>query len=380
MTSATDRPPWLYGAVVVLLTISCADIPSKPVPLVHVTGSVTDRDGAPVDGAQILFEVQGAGLTPPTLSYAETDSAGAYAIDLDQGLYLVRVSVLHALGVSWYRTFEARIDPLHARLDYRFADYWVVRGRVLDPTGGEVVDARLFAFQTVPNPNSYAKAQFDGSGFTVLLSSGEYDVYAGPNQSGTGFPGTWVRGISVASDTTWEIRLAGDPLTGTVTGPLGGPLAGVILSAEGPVVCSGATDAAGGYRLYLPPGVYRLSLGDSPSLRAVDPPELPYIAVNGPATYDISVTGVSWSGSVRLSGSGDPVPGAALAAARIGTYSGYPRDTTDASGRFEFVVQPGRAYTLEALETPGVSRERTWSPVIAGGDSTFDLLVDPAAP
>jgi hypothetical protein len=371
---------WLYGAVAILLMASCADIPSKPVPLVHVTGTVTDRDGTPLDGASLEFRPRAYAPPPPARNFAETDSTGAFAIDLYEARYEVRLAVWNALGIRAGRTFEVRIDPSHARLDYRYSDYWIVRGQIIDPTGSPLSEGNLYAYRTQPSSGEYGEARFDSSGFTILLPGGRYEVYASA-RSGTGFPNVRLTGVWVASDTTWEIRMTGDPLTGVVTGPRGDPLIGVLLYADGDEVsCSARTDAAGAYRMYLPPGAYALRLPASAAPGSVDPPDLPYLAVSGPASYDISVTGMTWSGIVRLSGSGDPVPGAALAATRTGTYNSYPRDTADALGRFEFVVQPGRAYTVKVFEASGVSRARTWSPVIAGGDSTFDLQVDPAGP
>lgn len=44
------------------------------------------------------------------------------------------------------------------------------------------------------------------------------------------------------------------------------------------------------------------------------------------------------------------------------------------------MMRPCRAYTVTVLETSGVFQERSCSPVVAGGDSTFDLEVDPPGP
>ena len=362
-------------AACALLAVSCADIPTKPLALVHVAGSVTDRDGAPVAGARLGFVAQDRRASGVQPGFATTDSTGSFTVDLFESRYLVHVIAPDYSGLPRDRSFEVRVGPRHARVDYRYQGYWV-RARVLDPTGAEYPDARVSAFTAMLD--EFYAARFDSADLTLLLPAGTYEVYAGPRQSGTGLPGTWLHGVPVGSDTTWAIKLAGDPLTGAVTGPLGAPIAGALLSADGPVFCSVYTDATGAYRMYLPPGVYGLALRDSPGMSGIDPPDLPFLSVDGPASYDISVSGVVWTATVHLSTTGDPVPDAVVFSPRVGAYSTHPADTTDAAGVVRFLVQPGRAYTIRVPAVPGLIQERWWSPVIAGADSTFDLLVDPA--
>lgn len=358
------------------LAVSCAEIPTKPLVVVHVAGHVTDRDGAPVAGAELDFDPVDPAAQFAGLRSVLSDSVGAYAIDLFEAQYDVHIFAPRESGLPFHRIFETRVEPLHPRVDFRYDGFWV-RGRVLDPTGSELGDARLTAYRS-PSGESY-DARFDSTGFTLLLPEGDYNVSAGPDHDGTGFPSTSAGKVPVASDTTWAITLAGDPLTGTLTGPLGVPVEGALLAASGPASCSAWTDASGAYRLYLPPGAYRLELRNPPGDETLDPLDLPYYSMNGPATYDISITWATWTATVRLSTTGEPVPGCLLWARRPGTSRVAVEDTTDPSGTVRFRVQPGRGYTIGAYSFSGQFQQKWWPTVIAGGDSTFDLLVDPPA-
>jgi hypothetical protein len=373
------------AALLLALPLSCSDLPTRPLRLVPVTGTIQDRDGAPLEFFRIVFvstELRSIRMeSPPDPHMVGTTLSGAdggYSLDLYEGDYDVSLYPVVGSGYAdWIHT-SGKIDPERARFDYRYAGVRVL-GRVDGPGGSPIPGADAFAHRV----DNYLQRYFAldrGPGFSMLVEPGRYDITIYP--LGTdGVPARTLPGVEVRADTTVEFHLDGFPITGTVHGPDGGPLPGVSVQAYGSTAsCSSLTGADGAYRMYLPQGVYSWTVMPEGSLSYIAYRKFPSTSITGPAQFDFDLDGITWSGRVRVLPDSAPGRGYQVVAYPESYGSvGSAYTTTDSAGAFRLVVPTGRLYALE-VQSPGPPYQR-WGlpPIRAGVDSTLDLLLDPAA-
>jgi hypothetical protein len=331
-----------------------------------VSGKVTDQLGRPLSGWELRFDGR-------TRAVTATDSSGGYALRLLDGPYNVTVST----------DFDFRFRPVgtihvsakHAYFTFSFEAH-LVTGHVLSPTGS-VLDSGYVSVGGVDDQGNdfYANSSFGSGAFSLSLPSGKYNFYGSARNLLSGYPGALVSNVTVVGDTTFDIELAGNLVSGVVRGPDGLPLGGVRVSASGE--SNGATaitNDAGAYSLYVPSGSYRFFLTPAAN---IFPRITNLYSLNGSAHFDFDLTSTRWSGTLRRTGSGDPIPGVLVAAWLFGDrYQRAASATTDASGSFDLYLEPGLEYSLNASE--GNLTTHVSPGIIANVDTTFNITLDPA--
>jgi len=348
---------------VILLTLvsGCsAGLATKPAQRVTVTGQLSDHNGRPIAGWQVLFD----GRYDVS---ATTDSSGRYSASIIEGTYLSLV--FPPWDFRGYIQQKVDVSREHNRFNFRY-DAYRVSGRLLNPLGA-VIDSGYVSGGNEDQDIFANQAVVTGT-FALVLPAGSYDFYASAKNRWSGYPSRSISSVPVGGDTTFDITLVGDPVTGVLRGPGGAPLAGASVQANGPHTSAAAlTGPTGQYAMYLPPDSYRFLLsGPSYILPRITNP---YPLV-GPSQLDFDLAGTHWSGSVHWSGTGNPYPGAAVRAVLFAdSYNRSAEDTTDSGGGFDLFLESGREYLL-SVTAPGLAQRPAIS-VIAGADTTFDISV-----
>jgi carboxypeptidase family protein len=377
-------------AILAAASLSCSDLPTQPLGLATVTGTVLDRDGTPLEGFQVAFanrllnKYYRRGAPDPLLyATARTGPDGTYQVHLYEGTYDIQVAAGSYSGYPSAR-LAAVIHRGTARVEYRYTGVWI-RGVVYGPGGVRLLGATAQVISLSPAGQflNYSSGIDGGQGFKVLGAPGRFEFRIDPPYGSDGVPSLRFRGFTVESDTTLTFSLDGFPVSGVVTGRDGEPLPGLDVvafdnNAEG--YCSSLTGANGSYLVRLPAGTYRWDVYTSGALSYIAPREFPPTSVSGAATYDFSMGGTLWSGRVRL------LPDS-LPARDYGVFTqpesylsvGSASTETDSGGAFQVVVPQGQLYSIQ-VEQP-VSNGLYWTVgnLLAGSDSTLDLVLDPAA-
>lgn len=352
---------------IALSSLSCATMPTAPGDRVLVTGVIQDRDGNPVSQAYVYFQPRSSGVLVYAGS-AVTDANGRYQANVNEGRFDLRIQ---ARGFSEALVRDLKISKDRHQVDYRFTGFWVT-GSLTGPGGTVLPGARGYANGVGAN----GEVRVNSGTYSILLPAGSYEFYFSPG-SVMGLPEIRLTRIPVSRDTTIDIVIDGNLVAGTVSGPGGVPLAGAALSAYSDRAgVSGTTDIDGHYEMRIPTGAY--------SIRVSPPQALSYIAnrqiatsVSQAMTLDFDLSGTRWSGFVRLASDSTPATGARLYANELGISTGA-WTSSDATGRFQFVVRTGGLYRIDG--DYGISAYRV-IPVqaVAGSDSTFDIYLEPGS-
>jgi hypothetical protein len=213
----------------------------------------------------------------------------------------------------------------------------------------------------------------------MLLPPGVYDLEGSPYFTNAGIPRLEFDSVPIRADTTVDLVLDGTPIRGIVRGQAGAPLAGVAITVDRPGAWSEARSLAdGSYTIYAPPGVYRARLYPEPPLDYILSRETPLVVGDTPTTRDFDLSGVSWTGTVRWAGTGQPVSGATVMVYEATFAFGSAECTADATGMFRLVVKSGGLYQLVARGgSPPLSYSQFVGFITAGADSSFDILLGP---
>jgi len=165
-----------------------------------------------------------------------------------------------------------------------------------------------------------------------------------------------------------------------VRGPDGEPLPNVVVQAYGgDADCERPTGTDGSYLLYLPEGAYRWRVSPQGDLAYISSREFPPTNITGPAVYDFALGGVRWAGRLRVLPDSTPARDYRVVAVPESYYSGGAYTRSDSTGAFRLVVLPGQLYSLEIEEPISGGLDWDLNHVIAGADSTLNVLLDPAA-
>lgn len=349
-------------------------MPTKPRATVLVSGKVTDRLGRPISDVGVDFypgtRSLGAFYRPQRVA---TDSSGSYSVELVAGVWDLFIIPPTNVG---YREFAVdtriTVSPNESRFDFVF-DGFRIDGRVIAPTGAALDNVHVFA---VGRDYVSAGTTTQSGVFSLLLPTGSYHVSVTPGFY-SGFPPRNVSGVSVQADTTFDILLGGNLVTGTVHGPGGAPLESVLVTASGASeAVRGRTALDGTYALYAHAGDYRFLCEPAGSNSYILARISTLRTITGPATFDFDLSGVEWTGTVRSSATHLPIEGVRVNAALFAdAYYRSARTTADAAGQFRLVLEPSREYSLR-LTSP-VTAEFAYPGIFATADTTFDILLDP---
>jgi len=364
---------------------ACANLPAKPVAGVDVHGKVVDAMDRPLSGVEILFRPASKWLIGfPVPDEVTTDSAGTYQVHLAAGEW-----VAHLYPPSWvaldYGDYTAPYPdqvPVTVSLDQPTLDLRVsgfrVEGRVRGATG-----APLDSFYVGADGigGEFAWSFFRGGRFSLLLPASTYDFSAGSGDYYDGNPNVVHPGVPIHADTTLDLVLAGNLMTGLVTGPGGAPLESTIVTASGAEIVSRArTSPDGRYSLYIPPGLYRFICEPRSPHQNILTRISDVRSVNVAGTIDWDLSGVTLSGTARSLGTLTPLPGVrATAVLFADAYHRTAISITDAAGQFRLTLEPNREYSLSFLKD-GVGGLEISSFVATSSDSTFDVLIPDPVP
>lgn len=376
--------PGLMALLAGAILVSCSNpLVRPPRPLLHVQGTIQNRDGAGIEGARIEFgpRFSASARDPNAFAVAYTDAAGGFHLDLLEGDYEYWVGFPDGIGLDFASGFQSvTLTRSSPRVDIRLTGFFVT-GSLIDPLGATVDSGLVYA--SSERGDFLASSVYRNGSFSFLIpSAGLYRFDAFPLGPGSGLPGVKLRAVPVAGDTTLTLQIEGQPVTGTVLGPDGLPLEGASVTLAGSHGDPSArTSADGSYRLWVAPGSHRFLAEAGASARYVFGRVSPWIDVAGPTTIDWDLAGTNWAGSVRESGSDAPVESALVSASAAP--AGYPLGAsayTNSSGAFALTVEPGLDYNLEVKPPPGALWQGIRTGAVAGADTTFDFTLAPPAP
>jgi hypothetical protein len=362
---------------IVALTSCATDVRMKPRSTVSVQGTILDPTGKGISNLDVFF-----GARPYPYGFGgefetNTDSTGSFTLILPEGVYFPILNELGSGGVPRIIFGATRVSAPRARFDYAYGGHRV-SGLVTGPGGAAVDSGIVNVIGDLPDENyvSFA-ARFAGGRYEVYVPTGNFSFYFRPGGPPLGLPTLWTSRFAVTADTTIDVALDGNTISGTVSMGPGVPLSGATVQALGRSASASAeTGTSGDYVVYLPSGDYDWKVDPGPSNSNVSPLTQAGPGVSAPTVLDFDLSGVSWTGTVRVSPSGTPVSGAQVAAS-TGSYP-YASSTTDGSGQFHVVVRPSIRYTIY-VSAPGMRSSQIYG-VLAGNDSTFDVTILPTTP
>jgi hypothetical protein len=356
-----------YGLLLVLaaFSLSCGDMPVAPRERVEVTGTVTDRQGQALEGATVEFYPRFRTAEYEVFT-ATTRGNGEYQVELPSGLYAVLVggesgSVRMIAGLF-------TVSPTNRHLNFRYQGV-SISGSLLGPSGTTLPRASVF----VSGPSGYGSAAVEDSGYSIMVPPGCYRINYWPGTDSLGLPTLTLPWVCVGSDTTIDIVLDGYPVGGTVFGPNGQPMSRVSVTgirSDFQASVFTRTQSDGTYELRAPAGIYHF-WATSPDSLYIAPHSQGPLSVVGPQTLDWDLSNAEWTGFVRWADDHSPVPLARVSVEELGVYRGAIA-VADSSGLFRLFVQPGVTYAVYASGKYGYA---SIGGIVAGSDSTFDILI-----
>ncbi len=373
---------------ILLIAASCSDIPMRPQPIVPITGTVRDRDGMIVPYTTLFFMnsldrqryshyPSPPDPTPPLGGRVVCDGNGNYSVSLRAGRYDIQVIPPTRSSYGALVLRDVAVGGDHPRLDLAFTGAWV-RGHVYGPEGQPLDGAHVSALHLDSELFDYREVLVAGGKYSLLMPPGRWMFWVDPGAGGIAVPELEVGEVAVRADTTIDFSLSGEKITGTVTGPGGVPMAGAYVRAEGPSYVTARTDTAGAFTLYAGTGYLRWVVSPPPGQEYIAQREF-YASVSGPTSLTFDLSGVVWTATVRLEGSGTPVAGAGIYVASIFSYYTRAYAHTDAAGAFRVILPPQNVYSISIDAVPRISQSFGVDGIGAVSDSTLEFVVPPAA-
>ena len=283
-------PGWSLPLLMILATSCTQDPFHQGQPSVRVDGSVFLRDGPPLAGVLVDFHyvtstqrasTPMAPATPPPITWAVTDSEGAVHIWLREGQWQVWVGGRDETVIMSQHIADTSVRLPGTTLDLHYNGYRVT-GHVIGP--GHVPMDDAFMRLSVRATNTI-DIPVRSTGYSLVVPPDTVTIWTYPGIE-DGYP--HVRSQIVASsDTTIDLSLDGNLVSGHATGVSGIPLYGGWVEADNANASANSTIAVdGSYSMYLPTGEYVFTLytGGRGDGTHVYPPML----IDSPRTLDFT--------------------------------------------------------------------------------------------
>ncbi|HLQ67101.1 MAG TPA: hypothetical protein VK123_07720 [Candidatus Limnocylindrales bacterium] len=357
-------------------------MPTAPTQLVHLNGTVRDNEGQAMGFIAVDFWAPGvtslkdAPPGEPEYYRAITRSDGAFDVWLPARSYDIEIIPWDGSGYARAFIRSVSVKAGAPRLDYRYA--WPrVTIRMVHPDSSVIPNSRA-SFWLVDPLVSFAStpARLESDVLKAVVSPGLYlvDFYPGGPESGYLAE---EQSLRVSADTTITVTAGGYSVSVRVLGQNGIPLPGArVFTRRGYGHADVRTDTDGIAVFHLPSGVYSFSV--VPSETYIASRGFPNRSVMGDGTFDLDVSGVVWSGTVRRSGDGAPLQGI-----RVTSHGGngtLAYIDSDAAGAFHLIVQKDVVHDINLFDTRSGEVVGTVVNVSAGSDSTFDLFANVPIP
>ena len=371
--------------------------------LQRISGTIRNEANAKVAGAEACAHP--ASDDPPTCARSGAD--GTYAIDVKAGIYRLEVSGPSGgrLVSQWARgrVFLEEADILDARrTDVPDVDVTLVGGVVLSGTvrlAGAVVEDAQVCIRTLAAPLPWQCERTDKKGhYAALREPGDYYVWVVPPANVRAVPQWYDRALTGFGST--PLNLSADR-TLDVALPNGVQVRGVLRTTDGEVVANALvcidtafttgricreTDGNGRYTITTRAEVYIVSvippahsglIGEYYSGKRTWKDADEISLTGGDVTLDLTVRrGVTITGTINNT-RGIPVAGATI---NFSDDRGVAEATdTDAAGRYEAVVLPGRFGVDVAPPFVGNLLGKTTS-IDVRGSMQLDITLEDVAP
>jgi protocatechuate 3,4-dioxygenase beta subunit len=339
---------------------------------VQVTGRVTGPDNAPLGGALVRIDgegagaAHGAGVDPYTLS----DPNGEYLLEnVEPGATTLAFS---RSGLLPARKSVTLSGP-SARVDAQLTAGTAISGMVVLESGAPVADAAVSA-SSAADRGSGQSTQTDASGGFAIsgIAPGHYEIRAGKS----GYGEAVLRDVDIA--TAGVLRLVmkgGGVIAGRVTGLTATELRTAVVqasSAEG--TASAAPDSSGSYRLEgAPTGTVRVSAraGQLTSSSRSAPMQSVQVGPGATVTVDFDFSS-DLTVSGRVTRGGAPLPGVMIAFAPRSAAQRFARTSADSSGHYQVTGIDDGSYTVTVLD---LERGPYVTSYDVSGSATFDIDV-----
>ena len=413
------------GALLAVMAITpAADADWAPCTheIIELTGSVRDIDGNPARNARVgwygtVWDADCRSGHGRSIE-ASTDSAGVYRLSVPAGPVSLWVETSDRVGFTREVIFAGEDLRTSTHRDYAFRIFRI-EGRVLGPGGIPLAHGRVLFY---PDPGrslmcgtGLPETSIDGGNFTAIVRRpGPYVFGLSPASMDSGICSI-SQIVPIRADTTISFSLDGHVVEGEVRDRAGQPMIGARIEARGRRIGgTDVTDSLGTYRLYLPEASYRWTV--TPKERWIQPRSYDWDSASTSHRRDFVIGGAAWSGRVRDASTGESVDSVEIFGFSGGAESPSYGDgifcLSGPDGRFHFVVRPGATFDVSLrdyrvgsvprtlghydgdrqklrdhtrAEEERIEREyarvraRIIKSMHAGGDSTFDLALDPVS-
>lgn len=353
----------------------------------EVHGVIRDRDGVGVEGVDVCFDPTDDDRS--VYWCQRTNRMGAFRMWVRPARYRPILRARHVRVPDVDLETMALTLPSN-ELNYRYGGIRIV-GRLLGPGGKPVQSGSVEALGSGPDRRGfYVESKFSEGHYTLFVPPTSYYFKTRPMPAYLPSLEGERMGASASSDTTIDFSADGHLITGKVTIRNGIPLPsadvevyGLSLPDSVEVSARNTTKSDGSYRFCLPAGGYAFIVRPGPRTRFVLPRTLS-VEVTAPRTNNLDLSGVEWTGIVRDSVTGSPLKSVAVTATITLGNGAYryvsAASVSDGKGRFRLVLESGRTYLLSLSKADGrIAPKEVWG-MVAGSDSTFDVLVRTSAP